>query len=438
MYNAKVVKLSIKPHPNADRLQLGYVQGIQVVVGNDVKDGDIGVFFPCDGQLSNEFLSTHNLYRHSELNKDTAKTGYFSDNGRVTAEKIRGERSEGFYCSLSDFEYTGYDLSKLELGTEFDELNGHNICQKYYTPATLRAMKRNSGNSGKAKRTQADYNLPRHFDTEQLQYNLDKVESGDLVIITEKTHGTSTRIGFVQVERQQQLKWWQKLYNLLPLPKYPTVTKNYEFVVGSRNRIVDSTMKPESSEYYRLETAEPLRGLLKKGEVIYAEIVGFDSNGKPIMNHQSTSKLPEIKKQYGEVMVYRYGCRWNEVGVPQRRMFVYRITQVNEDGQEIDLSWAQIKRRAGELGLEVVPQLDLWLLEDLEQEDLQAIVMGYSDKLVVGNSTLDSTHIREGVVVRLEKANGLMKCYKHKSFEFKILEGILKADDNYVDTEEVS
>jgi hypothetical protein len=430
MYNAKVVKLSVKPHPNADRLQLGYVQGIQVIVGMDVNDGDIGVFFPCDGQLSNEFLSTHNLYRHSELNKDTTKTGYFSDNGRVTAEKIRGENSEGFYCALSDFAYTGYDLNKLELGTEFDELNGHKICQKYYTPATLRAMSRN-GSGNKAKRTQADYNLPRHFDTEQLQCNLDKVEAGDLVIITEKTHGTSTRIGFVQVERHIELKWWQKLYNLLPFPKYPTVTKNYEFVVGSRNRIVDSTLKPESPDYYRLETAEPLRGLLKKGEVIYAEIVGFDSNGKPIMKPQGTSKLPEIKKQYGEIMVYRYGCRWNEVGIQQRRMLVYRITQVNEDSQEIDLSWAQVNRRASELGLKTVPEL-------ISPFIYNTGIMDIADCFVQGCSTLDSTHIREGVVVRLEKANGLTKCYKHKSFEFKVLEGILKQDDNYVDTEDVS
>lgn len=437
MYKAKVVKLSVRQHPNADRLQLGVVQGIQVVVGNDVKDGDVGVFFPCDGQLSNEFLSTHNLYRHSELNKDTTKTGYFSDNGRVTAEKIRGEISEGFYCSLSDFEYTGYDVSKLELGEEFDTLNGHLICEKYYTPATRRAMNNNSKGNGKAKRTQAAYNLPRHFDTEQLQYNLDKVESGDLVIIGEKAHGTSTRIGFVQVERQQQLKWWQRLYNLLPLPKYPTVTNNYEFVVGSRNRVVDSTLKPESSEYYRLETAEPLRGMLKKGEVIYAEIVGFDSNGKPIMNPQGTSKLPEIKKQYGEVMVYRYGCRWNEIGKPQRRMLVYRITQVNEDGQEIDLSWAQIKRRAGELGLLTVPELYIFML-DPDSGQFGEPIMDCAEDYVKGESELDETHIKEGVCVRLEKSNGQMKVYKHKSFEFRVLEGILKQDDGYVDTEEVS
>ena len=56
MYKAKVVKLSVKPHPNADRLQLGFVQGIQVIVGLDVQEGEAGAYFPCDGQLSEEFL----------------------------------------------------------------------------------------------------------------------------------------------------------------------------------------------------------------------------------------------------------------------------------------------------------------------------------------------------------------------------------------------
>lgn len=440
MYKAKVVKLQTKPHPNADKLRLGYVNGIQVIVGLDTQDGEIGVFFRCDGQLTDGFLRSNNLYRHSHLNNDSDKKGYFGDNGRVTAEKIRGERSDGFWCPLSYFEYTGYDLSKLQLGNEFDELSGHKICKKYYTKATRKAI---SGR--KAKKTQADYNLPRHYDTEQLQYNLSKVECGDLVIISEKCHGTSTRIGYVQVEREVRLNWLQKLYNKLPLPSYPIVTNNYEFVIGTRNTIASSWVTPESNDYHRLELAEPLRGMLKKGEVIYAEIVGFDSNGKPIMNRQGTSKLPEIQKHYGDVMTYAYSCAWNNVNKLQRKMMVYRITQVNEDGYELDLTWAQIKKRANELGLEIVPELHRGIIDN--DKNLILDDYGYKDgddfdlvieHSVTGASTLDASHIREGICVRLEKADGTIKVYKHKSFEFKVLEGILKQDDNYVDTEEVN
>jgi len=439
MYKAKVVKLKVSPHPNADRLQLGNVWGIQVIVGLDTQDGDIGVFFPQDGQLSEEFLSYNNLYRHSEKNQDADKSGYFGDNGRVTAEKLRGEKSDGFWCPLSCFEYTGYNVSKLKPGDEFDELNGHKICKKYYTPATQNAMGK------RAKRTQANYNLPRHYDTEQLKYNLHQIERGDYIIVTEKCHGTSTRIGNVKVERKQKLSWWQKLYNKLPLPKYPETVSQYEFVVGTRNTIASEWVNPDSSDYYRIELANPLDGLLKKGEVIYAEIVGFDNKGKPIMNPHSTNKLPDIKKQYGETMTYTYGCAWNDVNKPQRKMLVYRITQVNEDGFELDLTWLQIKKRCRELGLEYVPEIEgyhytqTWA-DTLEKhtENLERLLRIMEKNELSHPSLLDNSHIREGLVLRLEKANGNIIALKHKSWEFGILEGYLKQDDTYIDTEEIA
>ena len=58
--------------------------------------------------------------------------------------------------------------------------------------------------------------------------------------------------------------------------------------------------------------------------------------------------------------------------------------------------------------------------------------------LEVGPSTLDHTHIREGVVVRVENPDGTTHFLKAKSYEFKVLEGIIKNNDSYVDMEEVS
>ena len=60
------------------------------------------------------------------------------------------------------------------------------------------------------------------------------------------------------------------------------------------------------------------------------------------------------------------------------------------------------------------------------------------DKLMDGPSVLDHSHIREGVVVRAETPNGRTLFMKSKSWAFGVLEGYLRNDDNYVDTEEVS
>ena len=51
-----------------------------------------------------------------------------------------------------------------------------------------------------------------------------------------------------------------------------------------------------------------------------------------------------------------------------------------------------------------------------------------------GPSTLDDRHIKEGVCVRIE--GGISnRTTKFKSFEFKVLEGIVK-DSGVIDTEE--
>lgn len=54
-YNAIITTITTKPHPNADRIQLGLVLGNQVIVGLNVKDGDRGVYFPPDGIISGQF-----------------------------------------------------------------------------------------------------------------------------------------------------------------------------------------------------------------------------------------------------------------------------------------------------------------------------------------------------------------------------------------------
>ena len=118
-YQAIVTRLrNVRPHSNADKVKLATCCGNQVVIGLDNNEGDIGCFFPSDGQLSHEFCSANNLYRDAGLNADkTAKPGMFDDNRRVRAQKFRGEQSDGFWVPIANFQFLGFTPS--EEGLEF-------------------------------------------------------------------------------------------------------------------------------------------------------------------------------------------------------------------------------------------------------------------------------------------------------------------------------
>ena len=110
-YIVKVEKL--RKHSNADRLQVATFFGNDVIVDLNTQIGDIGIYFPTDLQLSKEFAENNNLVRK----KDDAgnNVGGFLDPEKrnIKAIKLRGEKSDGLYCPISAFEYTGVDLSTL-------------------------------------------------------------------------------------------------------------------------------------------------------------------------------------------------------------------------------------------------------------------------------------------------------------------------------------
>lgn len=428
MYKAIVSAISVRPHPNADRLQLGLVHGHQVIVGLDTKEGEVGVFFPTDGQLSEEFVLAKNLYNESTVLKlglpAQSSYGFFSDKRRVRAQSFRSQKSDGFWVPLDYLDWTGADLSELKVGDQIDTLNGKLVCQKYYTPATLRAMRR-EGPVGKPK---PQLLFPKHIDTAQLRYYVNSIPQGALISITEKLHGTSGRYGNVlEIERLTGLKrLWDKLKG------GNGEKRRWVHINGSRNVNLREETKDSPSQVGFYGTNEfrynVTRNLsLYKGEILYFEIVGYVHETLPIMPPQPIDDS-KVRSVYGQEMAFTYGCQPGE-----HKLYLYRITRLNEDGVETDLSWAQVKQRAAELGLRTVPEIMPPFVLDMLPEALENLTKA----LVDGASSLDSRHIREGVVLRVESEQGTFY-YKQKSFLFGVLEGYLKDNDNAVDLEEAS
>jgi len=416
MYKATIAQVSdVADHPNADRLRIANVLGYQVIVGLDTKAGDIGILFPSDGQLSIEYASANNLVR--KIGEDGVNTGgLFEQNRRVKATNIRGVKSYGYFADLSSLEFTKIDTSKLRVGDEIDVLGGIPICNKYYTPATVAAMR-----SGRAKGSVAETtSFKRHKETYKLLDRIALIRAGARITITEKVHGTSHRHGNVQVVTENN--WLRKLLRLKPRTEWREVS-------GTRNVIstFDATRIPVQG-LYRQNSVSKLMWRLRKGEIVYFEIAGYEDGGKPIMSAQSTKPLKdkEISRRYGDTMTYSYGCERGQCEV-----FVYRITLVNDDGVELDYPWDMVKERCLQLGVKHVPEYADFIY-DGNSESLVEMASGLTD----GPSTIDGTHIREGVVVRVDSGSTVF--LKHKSFTFLVLEGVAKEQDSYVDTEEVS
>lgn len=426
-YKAKVCHISTRPHPNADRVQLGVASGYQVVVGLETESGQLGVYFPCDGQLSHEMCMANNLYRKDPKTGEPMG-GYFEENRRVRAQPFRGQKSEGFWVPLTYLRWTGVDLSTLEAGDEFDALNGKEVCRKYVSEATKRAMERAQKQGQKKKKKEIPM-FKKHFDTPKLRYTASAIPEGAVLHITEKLHGTSGRTGYVQVE--DDLPAIKRAINNFFRKEIFRPKREWRKVSGSRRVTYDPDQSVDQGFYsgmeFRFEIHERLR--LKKGETLYYEIVGFTDKKTPIMaSHKITDKA--LKKKYGDEMVYRYGTDRDQA-VPYD-IYVYRITQTNEDGDSVDLSWPQVMRRCNELGLRHVPHYDT-LVYDGDEDSFLELVEQYSQ----GSSKLDSTHIREGVCITVD--HHLMGgTHKYKGFWFCELEGIAKNSDEYVDLEDIS
>ena len=408
MYEAIIAPImNVREHPNADKLKLATVCGFQVVVDKSQQEGTIGVFFPCDGKLTHPMLMANNLYhKHPETLEPMG--GFFGVNGRVRAQRFRQEKSEGIWLPLESLAWTGADLTKLKKGYTFTSINNHLICKKYVSVSTQRKM-----NSNQKQKTSKFPTFKRHYETPKLRYKLNEISVGDIVSITEKAHGTSGRTA--RVIKAIKPRFWHKLFP----PR-----RTYKYVSGSRNLLLkfDEGTHCLTS---RQKIHEHFKDMgIHKGETFYYEIVGYD-NGIPIMGEQPIEDQ-KLRKKYGDTMIYSYGCD----EAHQFDFYVYRITMVNEDGDVVEYSDSQLKKRCKDLGIKVVPEL----MKPFVCEDVDGL-MDTCESLTLGSSVLDDTHIKEGVVLKNHTTD---KVYKYKSYHFCELEGIQKNNDEYVDVEEIS
>lgn len=426
MYCAYVTTLKgLRKHSNADRLQCVEVFGQNVIVDLSYKDGQKVVFFPSDGQLSEEYAKDNNLVRMKDENGNNIGGYMDAEKRNVTAIRLRGEKSEGLVLpieSLSKY----VDVTKLKDGDQITVIGGHEICRKYIPKSSRRSNNSRKSSDKKKKDTSISYPLfEEHKDTAQLAYNMSAFKPGDTVYITRKLHGTSARtMKTIKVTKKNNV--FRRFLHMKP--KYE---KEVSVVTGSR-RVVLKDMNSTDSYYsdntFRKKYHDLLKDKLPEGFEIFYEIVGYVNETTPIMGTVSNSKVKdkEFKKKFGDTTVFSYGCKPGE-----NEMYVYRMTATTADGTVVEIPWENIKVWCDKLGVKHVPELEKFIYTT--PEDLKERVNKYLDGMPVDE--IGKTHIAEGVVVRIDNRDSFT-AYKDKVFEFKVCEGIIKDNSDAPDMEE--
>lgn len=334
-YCATVIKVErLVELPGLDNLVAIPMFGMQALVSKDTRVGDIGLLFPAEVQLSEEYARLNDLHRHADRNADPDKVGYLEDNRRVRAIKLRGHRSDALFMPLSSVQ----PLQALPAGTllqavftvgeTFDRIGDHEVCRKYERP--YKSPRPGHEQRKKIRRVEEKM-FPEHFETPQYLRVDRNFDPDREVVITQKIHGTSIRVGNVLVKRRLSLL--EKLAHRFGVK---VQEMEYATVYGSRKVIKDAT-DPEQMHYYEhdlwSEAGAKLVPELPRGYIVYAELIGF-TGSKPIQKHYTYRHLPG-----------------------QYSLYVYRVTTVNEQGVVSDLSWDAIKQFCQSLGLDVVPEL---------------------------------------------------------------------------------
>lgn len=465
---------NLRPHSNADRLQVATFFGNDTCVGLDVVKGEIGIYFPTDLQLSEEYCEQNNLVRK----KDDAGNnigGYMDPSKRnVTTIRLRGEKSDGLYMPLSSVVYTGVNLDDLNPGDTISIINGHPICDKYI-PRSNSSNRVKQGNKTRMVKMPVAPLFKEHADTEQLAYNLSVFKPGDFVEITLKMHGTSQRTGYMPVFKGYKNTYWGRIANAVN-PKKPmgSLTKklykqalkyaipvyDWGYVSGTRRTVLENYEGGYyGSNEFREEHSKTFEGKLLKGETVYYEVVGFTTSGTPIMGDCDNKKLndKEFIKQYGPTTRFSYGCvpdgmsRKNlvdfirsgeaafELRKPQSDIYVYRMTMTNEDGDVVEYTPDFMRYRCEQMGVKTVPVMWSGVIKSKRVECDEITAGDWIKKIAevhyAGPDPIGKTHVREGVVVRIVN-RPKFTAYKHKNFEFKCLEGIVKANADAPDMEE--
>lgn len=209
--------LEINEHPNADRLEIAQIKGWPVIVQkNLIKAGDPVVFFPPDSVLTEELADRLGIRKYLAPVKASDETTRY----RVRAARLRGISS---YGTIDHVVPEGFSVG--------DNVAEHFQVTKWEPPARGGI---GGGLKGQGYRANVNASFHKYKSIEHLRNHRNAFKDGDMVVVTEKVHGSNLRVGLLKTEYDPGtgvLGFFRRIFcHLFGSPK-PT----YELAAGSHN-----------------------------------------------------------------------------------------------------------------------------------------------------------------------------------------------------------
>jgi tRNA-binding EMAP/Myf-like protein len=421
-YLAKIVNISsFYPHPNADKLKCCTVDGFNIITDINSEEG-MYIYFPALSQINNKFLSFANLYRHSNLNRNIELSGFFEDNGRVSAIKLRGIVSEGFIIPLKVLEeflisIFNSKISNIKEGLEFNSVRhyGSEIClvKKYIAKQRTKRIEIRREEKKEEFNKIINSQFRFHYDSVIIKKYPNVISPDSLIHISSKIHGTSGISAYVLCK--QKLNWKQKIAKWLTGEEFYT----YDYVYASR-----TVIRNIDSDSVWHEADKVVRPKLSRGQSAYYEIVGFLPNGNYIQKDYDYGCIPPSDKYIPEVNF---------------KVRIYRVTETNVDGEVFEYSPRQVQQWCNKVGLIPVTELyygkaiDLYGHFDNSESFIEELSQDKNFYMEMNSPDCVNKVPHEGIVIKID--DGIARAFKLKTFAFLNKEQVLldKGEENIED-----
>ena len=370
------------PIEGADRLVKTVINGYDIVISKEHKEGDIVVYFPVETSICEQYLSANNLYEIGEFErnsnaedvkeiltkaeslKDTdiegksallaeakTKCGFFNKHGRVRILKLRGQYSQGFVASVDSLVKFDNSLADVDwesmVDCQFNQVCGVEFCKKY-VPVTKERGEHTRGDQSLWKRRMRklkrfnriiDGQFEFHYDTKMLAEHIAQLSPDDIVSITVKVHGTSAIFANVLTNKESE---FSKSF----------CKKRIKKILNLRYNKLSHAQKKHLSDIYVAEKTKPIKvygNVYSSRSVIKNQYINpkaqsfYGSDVWGCVNRDFSPYISEGMTVYGEIVGYLegsqqmiqknhdYGCKpgcW--------KFMPYRITETDEFGNKTE------------------------------------------------------------------------------------------------------